>query len=68
MRDRQSFSALRWISVFLIFGGLILFALQLVRFSRVWANFPSGLTIGGIPVGGLDRQQAAERLAQAYTT
>jgi beta-lactamase class A len=68
MRERHPLSALRWISIFLLFGGLILFTLQLVRYSRLWANFPIGLTIGGIPVGGLDRQGAADRLAQAYTS
>jgi beta-lactamase class A len=44
----------------------VLTILQLVRFSRVRAYFPSGLKIAGVPVGGLDRQAAAERLSSAY--
>lgn len=41
--------------------------MQLVSFSRIWANFPSGLTIAGVPVGQLDRQQAAQRLLEVYS-
>lgn len=40
--------------------------MALVRYSRVRANFPTGLQIAAVPVGGLDRQQAAQRLMQAY--
>lgn len=41
--------------------------MQLVRFSRVRALLPAGLRIAGIPVGGLDRQQAAQRIREVYT-
>jgi beta-lactamase class A len=67
VRSRTPFSALRWLSLFFILAGVILFTLQLVRFSRVWANFPSGLTMAGIPVGHLNRQEAAERLRSVYS-
>jgi beta-lactamase class A len=67
MRNRNQFSALRWFSLAFILFGVILFTLQLVRFSRVWANLPNGLTIGNVPVGQLDRQGAAERLREAYS-
>jgi beta-lactamase class A len=60
------FSALTWVSVFFILGAVLLFIMQLIAFSRLWANFPAGMTIAGIPVGGLDRQGAAERLLQVY--
>jgi hypothetical protein len=46
---------------------LILTVFQLVRFSRVRANLSAGLEIAGVPVGGLDRQQAAQRLLEAYS-
>jgi len=48
-------------------AALILTALQLVRYSRVRSYFPPGQEIAGVPVGGLDRQQAAQRLLEAYT-
>jgi beta-lactamase class A len=38
-----------------------------MRFSRVWGNFPSDLTIAGVPVGQLNRQQAAQRLLEIYS-
>ena len=41
--------------------------LQLVRFSRLWINFPSNLSIAGVPVGNLSRQQAIERLLTIYS-
>jgi beta-lactamase class A len=62
-----SFSPLRWASLFFIFSAVILTTLQLVSYSRVRTNFPEGMIIANIPVGGLDRQRAAERLLKAYS-
>ncbi len=45
--------------------GLLIF--QLIVFSRLWADFPSGLSIGNIPVGRQNRQQAAQRILQVYS-
>ena len=42
--------------------------LQLIQFSRIRSGFPPGTLIGGIPVGGLNQQQAADRVVQAYNT
>jgi beta-lactamase class A len=67
LRNRSPFSALRFISLSLLLIATVLAAIQLVRFSRVRAYFPSGLQIAGVPVGGLDRQQAAQRLLEAYS-
>jgi len=68
VRNRGIFSPFRWFSAFFLLAALILTALQLVTYSRVRANLPTGLKIAGVPVGGLDRQQAAERLLEAYAT
>lgn len=68
MRKRSSFSTLRWISVFFIFSAVILTTTQLISYSRIRSNFPQGLTIAGIPVGGLDRQAAAQRLLVTFST
>ncbi|HZW03514.1 MAG TPA: hypothetical protein VFF68_06290, partial [Anaerolineaceae bacterium] len=59
---------LRWISILLIFLAVLLSVLQLVRYSRVRASFPPGTVIAGVDVTGLDRQKAAERLIQVYST
>ncbi len=42
--------------------------MQLVRFSRVRSYMPAGLIVASVPVGGLDRSQAAQRLAEVYST
>jgi len=67
VRGRGVFSPLRWLAVFFLLAALVLTIFQLVRYSRLRANLPTGLQIAGIPVGGLDRQQAAQRLLEAYT-
>src|SRR3990172_3790148 len=64
-RRRSSF--LRGASSFLIIGAVILLTLQLIIYSRNRANFPPGLVVAGVPVGNLSRQQAAERLLEAYS-
>ncbi len=61
------FSPLRWVSLFFILCAIILTTLELVSYSRVRTNFPEGMVIAQIPIGGLDRQRAAERLLQAYS-
>jgi len=67
VRNQGIFSPLRWFSAFFLLGSVILVSLQLVQYSRVRSAFPPGLNIAGLPVGGLDRQQAAERLLEGYS-
>jgi beta-lactamase class A len=67
LRNRGSFSFLRWGSLVLILLAVVVTTLQLVRFSRIWINFPTNLSIAGIPVGKLTRQQAIERLLTIYS-
>jgi len=66
MRYRSSLSILRWVSLVFIFCAVILTVLQLIRFSRIRGNYPPGQTIANVPVGGLDRGQAAQRLLETY--
>jgi beta-lactamase class A len=67
VRNRSALSLLRFFSLGLLLISIILVALQLVRFSRVRSYLPAGLTVAGVPVGGLDREQAAERLMEVYS-
>ena len=60
------FYLFRWIAIFLLVSSLILFVVQFTRFSRQRAGFSPGTRIAGIAVGGLDQQQAAERVTQAF--
>ncbi len=67
MRRRSSFSALRWIAVFLLIAAVVLTTYQIVRFSRLRTRYPPGMEIADVPVGGLTRQEAAQRLLEAYS-
>lgn len=68
MRRKSSLSALRWVSLAFIVSAAILAVLQLISFSRIRENFPAGMSIASIPVGGLDHDQAAQRILQVYAT
>ncbi len=58
---------LRWFSVGLLLAALALVFYELVSFSRQRANLPRGLTIAGVPVGGLDQTTASDRLLQVFS-
>ncbi|MGD2157883.1 MAG: serine hydrolase [Anaerolineales bacterium] len=66
MRRQRSFSPFTWISTFLLLSTIVLTILQVIRFSRLRANFQDGMVIAGVPVGGLNRGSAAQRLLEAY--
>jgi beta-lactamase class A len=57
---------LRWISVGFLSIAVILLVFQLIRYSRIRAGFPPGTRIAGVPVGGMNQQQAADRIKQAF--
>jgi beta-lactamase class A len=46
--------------------GVILLVFQLIRYSNIRSGFPPGTKIAGVPVGGLNQQQAADRITQAF--
>ncbi|HEY45245.1 MAG: hypothetical protein AMJ88_04315 [Anaerolineae bacterium SM23_ 63] len=59
---------LRWVSIGLLLAAVALFFYELVAFSRKRARMPEGLTIAGVPVGGLSQSGALEQLLQVYST
>ncbi len=65
--NRRSISALLIFSLLALLAAIVLLLLQLVSFSRLRTSFPTGMRIAGVPVGGLTRQESAERLLQQYT-
>ena len=67
MKRRPSFSVLSWLSVFFIIAAVIFATLQFVRFSRLRTTYPSSMNIAEVPVGGLNRQETAQRLLEVYT-
>ena len=66
MNRRNSLSILRWVALGLIFILVLILNRQLMLYSRMRALLPPGLTIGGVPVGGLNGTEAGERLVRAY--
>lgn len=64
--QRKTFPLLRWIAIGLILIAVTLATVQLVSYSRIRDNFPLGLEVGGIPVGGLNYEEAAERIYTVY--
>ncbi len=65
---RNGPNLLRLASIALLLGAVTLFFIQLIAFSRQRATLPEGLTIAGVPVGGLDQTEALQRLLQTYST
>lgn len=66
MRLRGSSLYLRGVSLVFILLTAIVTVIQVVQYSISRANYPSDMTIGNVPAGGLDPQSAAQRLLQVY--
>ena len=68
MRNRNTNIWLRGMAIFLLIVATILTISSLVAYSRQRNSYPAGMTIGGVPVGGLDPQAASQRVLQVYST
>lgn len=68
MRIRSSSFILRWGSLLFVLLAAVVLVYQLVQYSLQRANYPLDMTIGGVAVGGLDPQSAAQRLLEVYST
>ena len=67
MRNRNTNIVLRGTAIFLLIVATILTIFSLVAYSRQRNSYPPGMTIAGVPVGGLDPQAASQRLLQVYS-
>ena len=67
MRLRGSSLYLRGVSLIFLFLTAVVTVIQVVQYSISRANYPPDMTIGNVPVGGLDPQAAAQRLLQVYS-
>jgi len=65
---RDTSFVLRWVSLVFVAAAIVLTMIQLVAYSRLRGNYPPGITIAGVPVGGTDPQTAAQRLLQVYNS
>ncbi len=68
MRNRNTNIFLRGTAILLLIVATVLTISSLVGYSRQRNNYPPGMTIGGVPVGGLDPQAASQRVLQVYST
>ena len=64
--QRQRFPIFRWATIISLLLTIILSTIQLTTYSRVRNNFPLGMQVGDVPIGGLNYVQAAERLYTVY--
>lgn len=65
---RDTSFILRWLSLIFIAAAIILAMVGLSIYSRERASYPPGMTIAGVPIGGLDPQAASQRLLQTFNT
>ncbi len=68
MRNRNTTFLLRGMSIFLVSIALVLTIIALISYSRQRNNYPTGMTIAGVPVGGLTPSEASQRLLEVYTS
>lgn len=68
MRNRRSIPILRGISIVIFSIALVLTVVSLINYSRQRNNYPFGMKVAGVPVGGVDPRTAAERVLQVYTS
>lgn len=68
MRNRDASIWLRGSAILLLIIATFLTISSLISYSRQRNNYPAGMTIGGVPVGGLDPQSASQRVLQVYTS
>jgi beta-lactamase class A len=66
LRSRSSVPVLRGISIAFLSIAIVIAIVALVGYSRTRNNYPAGMTIGGVPVGGVDPQTASQRVLQVY--
>jgi beta-lactamase class A len=58
-----------WLGLFSglsLLSAVVLIVVELVLYSRTFPALPAGLSLGGVPVGGLTDAQAVEQLTTAY--
>ncbi|MDD2923257.1 MAG: serine hydrolase [Anaerolineales bacterium] len=68
MRNRNTNTILRGVSILFLTVALVLSIVSLVGYSRQRNNYPATMTIAGIPVGGLTPAEASQRLLEVYTS
>jgi beta-lactamase class A len=68
VRNRNTNTILRGVSILFLTGALVLTIISLIGYSRQRNNYPGGMTIAGVPVGGLTPSATSQRLLEVYTS
>jgi len=68
VRNRNTSILVRIFSILFLTATIVLTIIALVDYSRQRNNYPAGMTIAGVPVGGLEPQAASERVLVVYTS
>lgn len=68
MRNRNANTILRAVSIIFLSATIVLAIVALIGYSRQRNNYPAGMTIAAVPVGGLTPGGASQRLLEVYTS
>jgi len=68
VRNRRSIPLLRGISIVIMSIAVVLTIISLVNYSSQRNNYPAGMKIAGVSVGGVNPQTASERVLQVYSS
>lgn len=66
--QRLRISWLGLLALLSLLGAGIFLALQLIDYSRSFERLPSGLSLGGVPVGGLTQTEARQQIVSVYNS
>ncbi len=66
MNRRSTPGAGQWLTVTLLVAASIFLLVKLFQFATVRSNYPAGLVVAGVDVGGLSKQQASEVLTNQF--
>lgn len=68
MNNRNTSLLTRAVSALLLSTAIIMTIIALTGYSKQRNSYPQGMTIAGVPVGGVDPQTASQRVLQVYST
>ncbi len=68
MRNRNTNTILRGVSILFLVIAVVVAIVSLIGYSRQRNNYPAGMTIAGVPVGGLTPAESSQRLLEVYTS
>ena len=66
MNRRSTPGASQWITVTILVGVTLFLLIKLFQYASLRGNYPTGLTIAGVNVGGLSQEQATNVLTNRY--